>query len=39
MRTGVARFVHVVRIDSRHVPRAVLNLEQMLAAQALAALS
>ncbi|MFH7594154.1 LysR substrate-binding domain-containing protein [Streptomyces racemochromogenes] len=35
----LTRFIYAVRIDTRHTPRAVLDLEQMLAAQALAALS
>ncbi|MEU4115654.1 LysR family transcriptional regulator [Kitasatospora sp. NPDC028055] len=33
------RFIYAVRIDTRHAPRALLALEQMLAEQALAALS
>ncbi|MFD0279699.1 LysR substrate-binding domain-containing protein [Kitasatospora sp. NPDC127111] len=35
----LTRFIYTVRIDTRHAPRALLALEQMLAAQALAALS
>lgn len=35
----LTRFIYAVRIDTRHAPRAVLDLEQMLAAQALAALA
>ncbi|MFH9352342.1 LysR family transcriptional regulator [Kitasatospora sp. NPDC017646] len=35
----LTRFIYAVRIDTRHAPRALLALEQMLAAQALAALS
>ncbi|MFG2393500.1 LysR family transcriptional regulator [Streptomyces lavendulae] len=35
----LTRFIYAVRIDTRHAPRAVLDLERILAAQALAALS
>ncbi|MEU6973242.1 LysR family transcriptional regulator [Kitasatospora aureofaciens] len=35
----LTRFIYAVRIDTRHAPHALLALEQMLAAQALAALS
>ncbi|WP_179199890.1 LysR family transcriptional regulator [Streptomyces sp. NRRL B-24572] len=35
----LTRFIYAVRIDTRHTPRAVLDLEEMLTAQALAALS
>ncbi|GAA3005219.1 LysR substrate-binding domain-containing protein [Kitasatospora sp. NPDC058063] len=35
----LTRFIYTVRIDTRHAPRALLALERMLAAQALAALS
>ncbi|MFI9161429.1 LysR family transcriptional regulator [Kitasatospora aureofaciens] len=35
----LTRFIYAVRIDTRHAPHALLALERMLAAQALAALS
>ncbi|MBV6699717.1 LysR substrate-binding domain-containing protein [Kitasatospora aureofaciens] len=35
----LTRFIYAVRIDTRHTPRALLALEQMLTAQALAAVS
>lgn len=35
----LTRFIYAVRIDTRHAPRALLALEEILAAQALAALS
>ncbi|WP_052707115.1 LysR substrate-binding domain-containing protein [Streptomyces rubellomurinus] len=35
----LTRFIYTVRIDTRHAPRALLALEEMLAAQASAALS
>ncbi|MGW3074017.1 MULTISPECIES: LysR substrate-binding domain-containing protein [unclassified Kitasatospora] len=35
----LTRFIYTVRIDTRHAPRALLDLERMLAAQALTALS
>ncbi|MFF9643063.1 LysR family transcriptional regulator [Kitasatospora aureofaciens] len=35
----LTRFIYAVRLDTRHAPHALLALEQMLAAQALAALS
>ncbi|MFJ9770364.1 LysR family transcriptional regulator [Kitasatospora sp. NPDC101157] len=35
----LTRFIYAVRIDTRHTPRALLALEQMLAEEALAALS
>lgn len=35
----LTRFIYAVRIDTRHAPRVVLDLEEMLAAQALAALA
>ncbi|MFE2407304.1 hypothetical protein ACFXDE_03045 [Kitasatospora sp. NPDC059408] len=35
----LTRFIYAVRIGTRHTPRALVALEQMLAAQAPAALS